>query len=84
MPQTPEQDSLTAELPYWVVRDGLVLLADGTYEVGVEASLPPTALWSSEAVNVFNTQIRALLRHAVPDGERLRVMVEAGPAPKRI
>lgn len=79
MARTRDQDSLTAELPYWVIRDGLVLLADGTYEVGVEASLPATTLWSSDAVHVFNAQIRSLLRHAVPDGERLRVMVEVGP-----
>ncbi len=76
---TRDEDSLTAELPYWAIRDGLVLLANGTYEVAVEAALPPTTLWSHEAVNSLNVQIRTLLRHAVPDGERLRVMLEVGP-----
>ncbi len=79
MPLTRDQDSLTDELPYWVIRDGLVLLADGAYEVGVEAQLPPSTLWSREAINGLNTQIRSLLRHAVPEGERLRVMIEVGP-----
>jgi len=74
-----DQDSLTAELPYWVIRDGLVLLADGTYEIGLEAQLPPSTLWSREVVNVLNAHLRSLLRHAVPEGERLRVMVEVGP-----
>lgn len=79
-----DQDSLTAELPYWVIRDGLVLLADGTYEVGVEAQLPTSSLWTAEAVNALNMQIRTLLRHAVPEGERLRVMIEVGPYDERV
>lgn len=74
-----DQDSLTAELPYWVIRDGLVLLADGTYEVAVAAQLPPSTLWTADAINTLNIQIRTLLRHAVPEGERLRVVLEVGP-----
>ncbi len=74
-----DQDSLTAELPYWVIRDSLVLLADGTYEIAVEAQLPASSLWTAEAVTYLNSQIRTLLRHAVPEGERLRVVVEVGP-----
>jgi conjugal transfer ATP-binding protein TraC len=74
-----DEASLVAELPYWEVHDGVVVLRDGTYEVGVEFELPSNALAPVEAVNHLARQVRVLLRHAVPEGERLRLLVEAGP-----
>ncbi len=74
-----DEASLVAELPYWDVFDGVVVLRDGSVEVGVEFDLPATALWPVEAINQLGRQFRLLLRHAVPEGERLRLVVEAGP-----
>jgi conjugal transfer ATP-binding protein TraC len=74
-----DEGSLVSELPYWTVLDGIVVLRDGTYEVGVGFELPATTLWPTQVVNHLARQVRLMLHHAVPEGERLRLVVEAGP-----
>ncbi len=71
-----DEGSLTRALPYWTVRDGVVVLADGTYEFGVLADLPATEAWDSPRLTALVGQLQLLLNHAVPEGERLRVVVE--------
>lgn len=68
--------NLTRELPYWSVRDGAVVLRDGTYRLGFELTLPGTELWDAAQVSRSNDQVRALLNAAVPEGECLRILLE--------
>jgi conjugal transfer ATP-binding protein TraC len=72
-----DEGSLTRALPYWGIQDGVVILADGTYELGVAAELPATETWDTGRVVALVGQVQLLLNHAVPEGERLRVVVEA-------
>jgi conjugal transfer ATP-binding protein TraC len=68
--------NLTRELPYWSVRDGVVVLRDGSYRLGFELTLPGTELWDAVQLARSNEQVRALLNAAVPEGECLRVLLE--------
>ncbi len=72
-----DEGSLTRALPYWGIQDGVVVLADGTYELGALAELPATETWDSTRLTALVGQLQLLLNHAVPEGERLRVTVEA-------
>jgi hypothetical protein len=68
--------SLTRELPYWTVRDGAVILRDGSYRIGFEASLPGTETWDGAQLALSNDHLRTLLNAAVPEGECLRIILE--------
>ena len=76
---TEEQRSLTSLLPYWTVQDGVLVLSDGSYQLGFASSLPPGEIWSSRQMAEFNAQIRRLLNHTIPEGECLRVFLEVHP-----
>ena len=68
--------SLTRELPYWTVRDGAVVLRDGSYRIGFEATLPGTETWDAAQLARSNDHIRTLLTAAVPERECLRAVLE--------
>lgn len=68
--------NLTRELPYWTVRDGAVVLRDGSYRLGFELTLPGTEVWDAAQLSRSNEHLRALLNAAVPEGECLRVLLE--------
>jgi len=68
--------SLTRELPYWTVRDGAVVLRDGSYRVGFEVTLPGTEVWDASQLARSNDHLRTLLNAAVPEGECLRIVLE--------
>jgi len=68
--------SLTRELPYWTVRDGAVVLRDGSYRIGFDATLPGTETWDSAQLARSNDHLRTLLTAAVPEGECLRIVLE--------
>ncbi|HYM70942.1 MAG TPA: TraC family protein [bacterium] len=68
--------SLTRELPYWTVGDGVVVLRDGSYRIGFEITLPGTEVWNAARLAGSNDHLRTLLNAAVPEGECLRVIVE--------
>ena len=70
---------LSSALPYWEIRSGVVFLATGQAEVGLEVRLPATALWPEGEVLALYNSVLPLLRFAVPEGERLRLHVEVGP-----
>ncbi|MGC8877065.1 helicase HerA domain-containing protein [Thermus sp.] len=79
------EDSLTALLPYWEIQDGLVVLNDGRVEVGVRLELPPTLFVSTAYMEGLVGVLKALLRSAVPEGSRARLVVEVSPAhPSRV
>ena len=68
--------NLTRELPYWTIRDGAVVLRDGSYRLGFEVMLPGTELWDAAQLARTNDRLRALLNAAVPEGECLRILLE--------
>ncbi|HET7266094.1 MAG TPA: TraC family protein [bacterium] len=68
--------NLTRELPYWTIRDGAVVLRDGSYRLGFELRLPGTELWDAAQLARSNDQLRTLFNAAVPEGECLRVLLE--------
>ncbi len=68
--------NLTRELPYWTIRDGAVVLRDGSYRLGFEVTLPGTEVWDAAQLARSNDRLRTLLNAAVPEGECLRVLLE--------
>ena len=67
---------LTRELPYWVIRDGTVVLRDGSYRLGFEVTLPGTEVWDASQLTACNDRLRTLMGAAVPEGECLRILLE--------
>jgi conjugal transfer ATP-binding protein TraC len=67
---------LTSELPYWTIRDGAVVLRDGSYRVGLEITLPGTEVWDAAQLVACNERLRLLVGTAVPEGECLRILLE--------
>ncbi len=76
MPSTESLGNLTRELPYWTVRDGAVVLRDGSYRLGFEVTLPGTEVWDAAQLTRSNDRVRTLLSAAVPEGECLRILLE--------
>jgi conjugal transfer ATP-binding protein TraC len=73
----PEQHgNLTRELRYWTIRDGAVVLDDGSYRLGFEVALPGTEVWDAAQLVACNERLRLLIGTAVPEGECLRILVE--------
>ena len=75
-----DEESLTEKLPYWSIQDGVVILNDGVYEVGIEFDLPSSDLWDALEFGRLSDQMAAVLQRVVPEGERMRVLVEIAPA----
>lgn len=68
--------NLTRELPYWTIREGAVVLRDGSYRIGFDVTLPGTETWDASRLARSNDHLRTLLNAAVPEGECLRVLLE--------
>jgi len=68
--------NLTRQLPYWTIRDGAVVLRDGSYRLGFEVVLPGTEVWDAIQLTACNDRLRTLLAAAVPEGECLRMLLE--------
>jgi conjugal transfer ATP-binding protein TraC len=66
-------------LPYWEIRDGVVVLENGVMEVGLELNLPATLLAPEASLEALHAAVTGLLRDAVPQQERLRLSVEVAP-----
>jgi conjugal transfer ATP-binding protein TraC len=73
------QGDLTRELPYWTIRDGAVVLRDGSYRLGFEVTLPGTEVWDATQLAACNERLRLLVGAAVPEGECLRILLEIHP-----
>nr|WP_114313601.1 DUF87 domain-containing protein [Thermus caldifontis] len=77
--------SLTALLPYWEIQDGLMVLSDGRVELGVLLELNPTLFVPTSYIEGLVGVIKSILRNAVPEGSRARLIVEVAPAsPERV
>ncbi|TMI76785.1 MAG: hypothetical protein E6H04_14755, partial [Bacillati bacterium ANGP1] len=70
---------LTRELPYWTIRDGAVVLRDGSYRLGFDVTLPGTEVWDAAQLAACNERLRILIGTAVPEGECLRMLLEIHP-----
>ncbi|HET9002127.1 MAG TPA: TraC family protein [bacterium] len=70
------QGDLTRELPYWSIRDGAVVLRDGSYRLGFEITPPGTEVWDAAQLVACNERLRLLVGTAVPEGECLRILLE--------
>ena len=81
MPSLLQKDeaSLVDTLPYWEIRDGVVVLDSGVLEVGLEVQLPSTLLSPTSTLEALHMTIVGLLRNLIPQKERLRLSVEAAP-----
>lgn len=66
-------------LPYWEIHQGVLFLYTGQAEVGVELRLPATTLAPEGTLRRLHNALTSVLRHAVPEGERLRMCVEVAP-----
>ena len=75
---------LTKVLPYWEIHDGIVFLSTGQCEVGLELRLPVTTFASDEQLLSLHRALLTVLRFAVPEGERLRLMIEIAPLRKKL
>ena len=76
MPPAETWGDLTRELPYWTIRDGAVVLRDGSYRLGFEVTLPGTEVWDAAQLSACNDRLRTLIGAAVPEGECVRIYVE--------
>ena len=72
------EGNLVEELPYWRLTDNCVLLKNGKAEFGYEIVIPSLAMNDVSQVNALHHQLTMLLRNAVPENARLRLMVEVG------
>ena len=72
------EGNLVEELSYWRLASDCVLLKNGKAEFGFEITIPSLTMNDVSQVNALHHQLTMLLRNAVPEGERLRLMVEVG------
>lgn len=75
--------SLVEALPYWDIRDGVMFLVDGRMEVGVEVQFTPALFLTSGGIEMMFRQLKGVVRNAVPQGQRLRFILEVGPPGER-
>lgn len=86
--------SQTETQPYWdIIPDSLdsldcagpasMLLEDGTFEVGIILRPPSRLLMSEQVLDGRHFDLRAVLKLAVPVGERVRIYINKFPARKQ-
>ncbi|MCA9839205.1 MAG: ATP-binding protein [Trueperaceae bacterium] len=74
-----DEASMLDLLAYWEIKDGVVVLDSGVMETALELSLPSTLLSPVSSLETLHTAITGLLRHCVPQKERLRLLIEVSP-----
>lgn len=74
-----DEARLAEALPYWEIEGGTVALVERTLEVGLEFQLPSTLLSAASALEGLHRVVVGLLRNAVAQRERLRLLIEAAP-----
>ncbi|CAM3305225.1 TraG P-loop domain-containing protein [Deinococcus saxicola] len=86
--------SQTETQPYWdIIPDTLdaldltgpasMLLEDGTFEIGLRLRPPSRLLMSEQVLDGRHFDLRAVLKLAVPAGERARIYIQKFPARKQ-
>lgn len=74
-----DEASFVELLPYWEIREGVVVLNSGVLEVALELSLPSTLVSATSTLETLHTTVMSLLRNSIPPKERLRLLVEVAP-----
>ena len=74
-----DEASFAEQLPYHDLLDGVVFLNSGQVEVGIEIRSINTLLLSGAELESLGATLTGMLRNAVPQGERMRLLVEATP-----
>lgn len=72
--------NLVDTLPYWELVNGVMFLADGRVEIGAEVNFPPAMFLTSGGLEMMMRQLKNVIRNAVPQGQRLRLMIEVTPS----
>ena len=72
--------NLLNELPFWEVIDGTMLNANGIAEVGVRLQMKPSLTQKPEQLETLKRGLQTVLRELVPQGQRLRLLVQCRPA----
>jgi conjugal transfer ATP-binding protein TraC len=70
-------------LPYWELHDGVMFLTDGRLEIGVEVQFAPAMFLTEGGLEMIFRQLKNVIRNAVPQGQRLRLVIEVGPPGKK-
>jgi len=78
------QQSLTMRLSQWDLQRDVIVSEAGVLEAGVEIRIPPTTLLPDAAAEYLHEGWMATLRNALPQGERLRVYIEASPFEEKL
>lgn len=73
---SPSQ-SLTDQLPYQGIRDGVVFNFDGTYEFGLEFFLPSRAQVPDSIRDNLTERLRLALIQSLPQRARARIIIES-------
>lgn len=71
--------SLTMRLPQWDLREGVIISAHGVLEGGIEIRIPSTSLKPHSVAEQLHSGWMSTLHSALPQGERLRIYIEASP-----
>jgi conjugal transfer ATP-binding protein TraC len=71
--------SLVETLPYWELHDGVMFMTDGRIEIGVEVKFPPAMFMTDGSLELLFRQLKNVIRNAVPQGQRLRAVIEVAP-----
>jgi conjugal transfer ATP-binding protein TraC len=74
--------NLVDELPYWEIVDGIMFLTDGRVEIGAEVQFPPALFLTAGGMEMLVRQLKNVIRNAVPQGQRLRLVIEVAPSGK--
>jgi conjugal transfer ATP-binding protein TraC len=75
--------SETDALPYWELHDGVMFLIDGRMEIGVEVQFAPAMFLTEGGLEMIFRQLKNVIRNAVPQGQRMRLVIEVGPPGKK-
>ena len=76
--------NLLNEIPCWEVIDGTMVNQNGICEVGVRLSMRPSLTLTAMQLEALERGLQSILRELVPQGQRLRLMVQCRPGGKQL
>lgn len=82
--QSRIERSLTEQLPYREIIDGVMVLENGKAEIGIELDPRPMVFLREDEIQSAWIQIKQVLRTCVPEGCRARYIIESTPMSAKI
>jgi hypothetical protein len=76
--------NLLNKIPCWEVIDGTMVNQNGICEVGVRLSMRPSLTQTATQLEALERGLQSILRELVPQGQRLRLMVQCRPGGKQL